>query len=457
MVNQLRTIAARAVAVLVLAALSIGAFPSSGVYPSYLEWLPLIGGVQPTLYADFTSEGQGNHYWFNGQQYAGAAAWLTATSGTFSRASTGTYTNSAGNLATAANNVLRFDYDAVALAPKGVLLEGASTNLQIDSNTFSSWSLTGTSVSQNLTGPDGVANSGWTLTANAGGTGQLGAPSSPLVPAGGKFTVSVFVAPGTNNFVYIICSDGVNFVYPTLNAATGANGGNASQGGTAAVSVSFIPAGDGWLRAVFSFSGFTVGNSLSLNVGVSNAGGSTTASASGTLGVYGFQFEATTFVSSYIPTVASTVTRAIDSLSVSQTVNHSTATILSRFYNTAAQGGIFSVDDGTANNRIDYRYVSALSLVSSGGTLEDSLSLTAALGAGFNKVAISAQAGTGTHLAAVNGSAAGSGNIAAMPTALTELLIGNLPGGGQQPYADVAAAGFWPVAASSAQLQTLTH
>jgi hypothetical protein len=52
---------------------------------------------------------------------------------TLTRASSGTYLNSAGVLTTAATNEARFDYDPLTLQPRGLLIEGARTNLFLNS------------------------------------------------------------------------------------------------------------------------------------------------------------------------------------------------------------------------------------------------------------------------------------------------------------------------------------
>jgi len=93
---------------------------------------------------------------------------------TFTRPSTATYINSSGILSTAISGAARFDYNSKTSTPslKGLLMEGAGTNILTYSNSFfgSSWSNftngSGTiAISTGIaTGPDGVANSAGMIT-----------------------------------------------------------------------------------------------------------------------------------------------------------------------------------------------------------------------------------------------------------------------------------------------------
>ncbi len=67
-----------------------------------------------------------------------------ATTGSFARASSGTFFGSNGLLQTAATNVLRLQYNPITLAFNGLLIETASTNLILQSETFdnASWTKT---------------------------------------------------------------------------------------------------------------------------------------------------------------------------------------------------------------------------------------------------------------------------------------------------------------------------
>lgn len=69
---------------------------------------------------------------------------------TFTRASTATYTDSAGALQTAAINAPRFDYNPTTLVPLGFLVEEARTNLLLNSGTLVTQTVTVTAVAHTL-------------------------------------------------------------------------------------------------------------------------------------------------------------------------------------------------------------------------------------------------------------------------------------------------------------------
>lgn len=69
---------------------------------------------------------------------------------TFTRATTATYTDSAGAFQTAAINAPRFDYNPTTLAPLGFLVEEARTNLLLNSGTLVTQTVTVTAVAHTL-------------------------------------------------------------------------------------------------------------------------------------------------------------------------------------------------------------------------------------------------------------------------------------------------------------------
>ena len=93
---------------------NIAAAPAPAWYSRYA-----IGGVLPALFADTATEAGADHYYYNGSTYSGFSALLAACGMTFSRASSATYTNSSGQVATAGTGTLRFDYSSGG-APLGI-------------------------------------------------------------------------------------------------------------------------------------------------------------------------------------------------------------------------------------------------------------------------------------------------------------------------------------------------
>jgi hypothetical protein len=176
-------------------------------------WLPTISGAFASLYADFTSP---SNYYYNGAR-SDFNAWLSAIGGTYTRASSATYVDG-GILKTAAPNVPR-------IGSNGLRLTGPGTNLLKQSNNFldASWIGFGGGTIfavQNVTGPDGIANSAWSITQTGGSGGILqtigntwstpgiasawvrapsGTISGKIMPQGNDFTTNVtsFVADGT--------------------------------------------------------------------------------------------------------------------------------------------------------------------------------------------------------------------------------------------------------------------
>lgn len=111
---------------------------------------------------------------------------------TFARASVATYFDSAGVMQTAAINAARFDYDPVTLAPRGLLIEDARTNVLLNSATLATQSATVTSVAWTLSfyGTGTITKSG-TATGALVGTGSAQRVSQTFTPTAGSLTLTV--------------------------------------------------------------------------------------------------------------------------------------------------------------------------------------------------------------------------------------------------------------------------
>lgn len=129
---------------------------------------PVLNGVQPVFFADFTTEGTTNHYWFQGVQSAGFSAWKTAVGGTFSRAASATYTAS-GVVQTATSGNPRFPTTSAGV-PTGLRFTPAQTELTLQNRDLTNvaWTATTATVAKDQTGADGNATSASSILATAG-------------------------------------------------------------------------------------------------------------------------------------------------------------------------------------------------------------------------------------------------------------------------------------------------
>jgi len=201
----------------------------------------------------------------------------------------------------------RYDYDpsTTPATPRGMLIEEQRVNLISLSQAISTWG----------------SNSGFTPTANAAiapdgtQTASLMVPSAtaPYMLRQGTIastvcTASVYAkATGSTNRWLSFTDFGASSSKVWFDLYNGVVGTV-----TAVYSGSITYVGNGWYRCVFSQTAAAANPYIEMHV--SNANTSTTAVVDGVSGIYlwGAQLEAGSFATSYIPTVASSVTRAAD-------------------------------------------------------------------------------------------------------------------------------------------------
>jgi hypothetical protein len=216
----------------------------------------------------------------------------------------------------------RFDYDPVTLAPRGLLIEEQRTNLLTYSADWTNlaWIKSETTISANSTlAPDGTT----TADTLIGSTNNIA-----------KFTAQIGLTSTTSTFTVYAKAAGETVISLWLVGATvGASFTLTGSGSTAllgATSSSITPAGNGWYRCTVQHNTATTTAHIYLRTGSSYIG-------DGTSGAYlwGAQLEAGAFATSYIPTVASAVSRSADVASM-------TGTNFSTWYNQAE--GTFVVE-----------------------------------------------------------------------------------------------------------------
>lgn len=230
---------------------------------------------------------------------------------TVSRASGGYAENLDGSLTWIGNNVMR-------RTDRGVLVEGARTNLLLRSQEFenAAWSKTRCSSAANVTSaPDGSVTADSLIEdTTAANTHDL--RSSVLTVSNGvAHTFSIFAKAHGRNVIVLRNSSGTAYG-ARFNLATGvveASGAN--------VTAAIRPYAGGWWRCSITYT--SVSTSDQLFVGLTNGSYTETSIQSyngdGTSGIFiwGAQLEAAAFPSSYIPTGASTATRAFDNVYLS--------------------------------------------------------------------------------------------------------------------------------------------
>jgi hypothetical protein len=277
---------------------------------------------------------------------------------TFTRAgATATRVNASGLIETVAADTPRFDYAPVTLALRGLLIEGAANNICTYSQDFTNGGVTGwgaanlTPSADTTVSPDGTQNADSLFETAANAQHRL---DKVLVNAAGDYTFSCFIKSAGSRYASLRIS-GVG-AYIDLN-----NGAVVNVGATTFGSVSY---GNGWYRLFVGVTGVLANTTIRINNNGAAGGIAATyvGNPANAIVVWGAQFEAGLVLSSYIPTVASSVTRNADVAAI-------TGTNFSDFWQ-ASKGGaqvqavpstvsgirpLVQYDDGTANNIIALR------------------------------------------------------------------------------------------------------
>jgi len=227
-----------------------------------------------------------------------------ASTGSFTRASTGTFFGSNGLLQTAAVNVLRIQYTPITLAFNGLLIETAATNLILQSETFenASWTATNSSVSANTTN----APTGTTIADTITATSASGSIKQSFTSTSAQaYTWSCYLKAGTSSTVQISCQATAAVFVVSFNLSTGI-ATTISGTGTAKITAT----GNGWYRCSATAIATASGTGYFEIIIPTNGQ---------TAFLYGAQLETGSTATSYIATTTATVTRAADLISNSDT------------------------------------------------------------------------------------------------------------------------------------------
>lgn len=233
---------------------------------------------------------------------------------TFSRASIGTYFDAAGVMQTAIAGAARFDHDPVTHESLGLLIEEARTNLFTYSQLIShaSWTktnCTATLVSSGVAAPDGTFTAYKVVQNTTAAVPHLltkGATAS----IGTTYTLSGFFKAAEYNTVTLMLNDNTGARCFNLSTGTSAS---PPGGETNASLYSMVALGGGWYKCSVTGVSASTGSGVQVRLSKTACTDYNTA-GDGTSGIYvwGFQFEAGAFPTSYIPTTSATVARSAD-------------------------------------------------------------------------------------------------------------------------------------------------
>lgn len=271
-----------------------------------------------------TASGTG---FFNIQLYNGATSYTgDGTSGIYiwgAQLSVGTRALDYTPTTSAAVYGPRFDYDPVTLAAKGLLIEESRSNLVTYSEQFNNaaWTVSGNEISitsDAVSAPNGTVTADYCIPSTTNSFHRLN-QSISVSTSGLTVTYSLYVKPNGYNYIALRESSSVGA------AAVFNLNGNGSVAGynfnpTYVSGAEITSVGNGWFRISAQFFAVPV-QSFGIYVLSNWTSGdpqSATFSGNGTSGVYvwGAQAESGAFSTSYIPTLASSVTRSADVASV---------------------------------------------------------------------------------------------------------------------------------------------
>ena len=220
-------------------------------------------------------------------------------------------------LQTAASGVARFDHNPVTQESLGLLIEEQRTNLQTYSEDFTNavWNneTSRTIITANsIIAPDGTLTADKFAATTANSVHRV-YNFNLFISAGVATTISFYAK--RNGFDVSVTDSGGRYV-AIFNLATGV-ATSFNLGDT--VSAFMVSVGNGWYRCIATITSTVSGNFPILTMSLSDGTTEFAGNEYDGYFIWGYQLETGSFPTSYIPTVASQVTRSADSASMTGT------------------------------------------------------------------------------------------------------------------------------------------
>jgi hypothetical protein len=370
------------------------------------------------------------------------------------RETTATRVNSAGLIENVAVNVPRLDYSN-GTCPS-ILVEPQRTNITLQSeNLATTWYTAGGLLTSNATtAPDGNTTAD---KIKADTTNDIHVYQQTLtVVSGVVYTMSVFVKAGEYTFFEL--SDSSTLKAQTFNLTAKTISAPQTGGFSAATSSNIEDIGNGWLRCSITYT--TESTTAFFRMSLSN-GTNTSFAGNNTNGlfVWGAQLEEGSYATSYIPTIASTVTRNADVISktgISSLIGQTEGVMYFDLKSIADNNfKRLSINGGSYVNSIFFDFNNSNNLylkVFNSGSAVAALLASGVNIANRNKIAIAYKNNDFSFY--VNGTQVASQSSGSVPSGLANYEFSL--GGNEKFIGNINASALWKTRLSNTELATLT-
>jgi hypothetical protein len=224
------------------------------------------------------------------------------------RATAATRVNSLGIIEDVGLNITRLNYDTIGGCPS-ILLEPQRTNLLTYSEIFTdtSWIKTNSTISANaITAPNGTLTADKIIEDTSTSTHRAFYALS--IVSTSNFSFTVYAKAAERNWIRLGLFDGVMSSSCFFNVQDGTIGTS-----TSLISQSITQLSGGWYKCTIT-TNLTIPSSVQSQINISSANDVISYAGNGSSGLYiwGAQLEQGAYPTSYIPTVATAMTRNMD-------------------------------------------------------------------------------------------------------------------------------------------------
>ncbi len=280
------------------------------------SWVLVSGSGEEAVWdADFAN----NRFWFDGTQYFTVAAFFDAMGVTFTRAdAVATFFGSNQRIQTTpANDTPRLTFKPSDGSGQGLLMEGAATNLCLESEAISTspWSVAAATVTTNaLVAPDGASTADDLIMTGGGAVEQ------PItVTADAIFTYSAYIKQGTTGEhdwcrMRYVDNGTVNGVEAWFDLTSNGDVGTSQTRGTGATLIGTRTEilDDSWFKVSLIGQLPSAETAARVRFGNAPSDGSGAGATDASVAWWGLSLVQGSFPTSYVPTTTAAVTRAAE-------------------------------------------------------------------------------------------------------------------------------------------------